>query len=182
MIRASGPWTDGLSIARRARYGGAENEQTSKDSICRAPAGAAARRLRRQPVRPSQRGRGNARGGRGRPRRLQGHGDGVPGRQLPHQLGHHRRANHRGLHAIQRLDSSAMKWAGRRSCDRNDMEEEKMSRKWLSYLGAHTVFNTGADTEVAALHHQVSLGYAQRESDKLHETERKNILERIEQA
>ena len=57
-----------------------------------------------------------------------------------------------------------------------------MSRKWLSYLGAHTVFNTGADTEVAALHHQVSLGYAQRESDKLHEAERKNILERIEQA
>jgi hypothetical protein len=57
-----------------------------------------------------------------------------------------------------------------------------MSRKWLSYLGAHTVFNIGADTEVAALHHQVSFAYAQRESDKLHEAERKNILERIEQA
>lgn len=61
-----------------------------------------------------------------------------------------------------------------------------MSRKRFDYLGGHTVIHTGRGTEGdlvrKAFVHQLESTYAQREFDEQREAERKNILERIEQA
>jgi hypothetical protein len=58
--------------------------------------------------------------------------------------------------------------------------------KWLDYLGGNTVIHTGRGTEGdlvrGAFVHQLEATYAQREFDEQREAERKNILERIEQA
>jgi hypothetical protein len=56
-----------------------------------------------------------------------------------------------------------------------------MSRKWLDYLGGHSIIHTGQSglsVDAAALY-QMEVRYAQQESDAQHEADRKRFLEKL---
>ncbi len=61
-----------------------------------------------------------------------------------------------------------------------------MTRKWLYYLGGHSVINTNRDSNsglsLQAALYQMETRYAQQEFDAQREAEHKNVVEQIEQA
>jgi hypothetical protein len=56
-----------------------------------------------------------------------------------------------------------------------------MSRKWLDYLGGHSIIHTGQSglsVDAAALY-QMEVRFAQQESDAQHEADRRRFLEKL---